>query len=73
MKLEKREITLNEQDGLSDVLFMEKALLYEYVETLAKLQRKEARGRLLDFVKETSEDLFLINDLLGKVKEQAIL
>ena len=68
MKLEKREITLNEQDSLRDVLFMEKSLLFEYMEGLAKADRKETREKLLDFIKETAEDLFLIKDLFEKVK-----
>ena len=68
MKLEKREITLNEQDSLRDVLFMEKALLFEYVEGLTKVGRKETRERLLSLLKETAEELFLIKDLLEKLK-----
>ena len=69
MRLEKREITLNEQDTLADVVFLEKALLFEYVETLSKVDRKETRERLIGFMKENCEDLFLLNDLLKKVKE----
>ena len=70
MRLEKREITLNEQDSLLDVAFMVKALLFEYVEALSKVDRKETRDRLLEGVKDTAEALFLVNDLLEKVKEQ---
>ena len=70
MRLEKREITLNEQDSLLDVAFMVKALLFEYVEALSKVDRKETRERLLEGVKDTAEALFLVNDLLEKVKEQ---
>ena len=62
------EITLNEQDSLNDVLFMEKALLFEYVEALSKVSRKETRDRLLDFIKDAAEDLFLVKDLLEKIK-----
>ena len=69
MRLEKREITLNEQDTLADVVFLEKALLFEYVEALSKVDRKETRERLIGFMKENCEDLFLLNDLLKKVKE----
>ena len=72
MKLEKREIMLNEQDSLSDVLFMEKSLLYEYVEGLAKVYRRESREALLGFFKAVAEDLFLINDLLEKLKSEAV-
>ena len=54
MKLEKREITLNEKDSLSDIAYMEKALLFEYVEGIARAGRKETRERLLQFIKETA-------------------
>ena len=72
MKLEKREITLNEKDSLSDMLFMEKALLLEYVESLTKADRKETRERLLGFIKDTAEDLFFVKDLLEKVKSAEV-
>ena len=38
MKLEKREITLNEKDSLKDVLYLETFLLIKYAD-----QRKEFR------------------------------
>ena len=72
MRLEKREITLNEQDSLKDVIFAEKALLFEYIEGLAKAKRKEIREDLLGFIKGAAEDLFLINDLLEKVKSTEV-
>ena len=71
MRLEKREITLNEHDSLLDIAFMEKALLGAYVEGLAKVRRKEARERLLGSMRCVAEDLFLVKDLLEKVKEQS--
>ena len=70
MRLEKREITLNEQDSLRDVLFLGKALLFEYVESLGKAYRKEVREGLLDLIKENTEDFFLISDLLQKLEEE---
>ena len=72
MKLDKREITLNEQDSLRDVLFLEKALLLAYVEGLGKVNRKETRERLLDFIKEGANDLFLVNDLLEKLQNDEV-
>jgi hypothetical protein len=66
MKLEKREITLNEKDSLKDVLFMEKGLLDRYVETLVCVTRKEERERLMKCIKETAEEIFTIKDLLEK-------
>ena len=70
MKLEKREITLNECDSLRDVLFLEKSLLNEYVEALVRVRRKETRERLLEYLKAVAEELFLASDLLDKKREQ---
>ena len=72
MRLDKREITLNEQDSLRDILFLEKALLLAYVEGLERANRKEIRERLLDFIKETAGDLFLVSDLLKKLKNDEV-
>ena len=72
MRLDKREITLNEQDSLRDILFLEKALLLAYVEGLERANRKETRERLLDFIKETAGDLFLVSDLLKKLKNDEV-
>ena len=66
MKLEKREITLNEKDSLKDVLLLERALLLQYAETLTRMTRKEPRKRLLSLVKETAEESFWLKDLLDK-------
>ena len=70
MKLEKREITLNECDSLRDVLFLEKSLLNEYVDALTRVRRKETRERLLEYIKGVAEELFLASDLLEKQGEQ---
>ena len=70
MKLEKREITLNECDSLRDVLFLEKSLLNEYAEALTRVRRKETRERLLDYIKGVAEELFLVSDLLEKQSQQ---
>lgn len=66
MKLEKREITLNEKDSLKDVFLLERALLLQYTETLMKMTRKESRERLLNLIKETAEETFWLKDLLDK-------
>ena len=66
MKLEKREITLNEKDSLKDLLLLERALLSQYIDTLTRVTRKEFRLRLLELVRETAEEIFLVKDLLNK-------
>ena len=66
MRLEKREITLNEKDSLKDVLLLERALLLQYTETLTRMTRKESRECLSSLVKETAEENFWLKDLLEK-------
>lgn len=64
MKLEKREITLNEFDSLKDAFYIEKTLLAEYVHALPQAERKETRSELLALIKEVGEDIFFLRDLL---------
>ncbi len=64
MKLEKREITLNEFDSLKDAFYAEKMLIAEYVHALVKAERKETQGELLRLIKEIGEDLFFLRDLM---------
>ena len=56
MKLEKREITLNEQDTLLDICRMEESLLHDYVALLAHIQRKQTRELLLTHIREVAEE-----------------
>ena len=64
MKLEKREITLNEYDSLKDTYYREKILLNEYVNAVFEMDRKETRGVLLTLIKETAEEVFFLSDLM---------
>ena len=64
MKLEKREITLNEYDSLQDAFYMQKLLITEYAHALAKSSRKETRSELMRLLKETCEDMCFIGDLM---------
>lgn len=64
MKLEKREITLNEYDSLKDAYYREKTLLNEYVCAVLHMQRKEAKDELLRLMQETAEEIFLLQDLM---------
>jgi hypothetical protein len=72
MKLEKREITLNECDSLRDIRILEKSLLNEYLTALAVMERKETRECVLALIKENAEELFLAQDLLKKSLSQGI-
>ena len=64
MKLEKREITLNEYDSLKDAFFLQKTLLHEYVCFLPQAERKETRNEMIRLVKEVIEDMYTIRDLM---------
>ena len=70
MKLEKREITLNETDSIKDAFFTEKALLLEYASALGKAQNKQTQSQLFSLMKEVGEDMLFLRDLL-KENEQA--
>ena len=65
MKLEKREITLNEFDSLKETFYLEKTLLNEYVAGLCKLQRKETQQEVLGLIRETGEELLLVLGLMN--------
>lgn len=64
MKLEKREITLNEYDSLKDMFYLEKTLLQTYGEGLGKMLRKESKNELLRLIQETCEDLLFVRELM---------
>ena len=70
MKLEKREITLNECDSLQDLVCFEKMLMGEYVETLSQMERKESRNTLTALFKEVASDFCLTFDLWKKSVSQ---
>ena len=72
MKLEKREITLNESDSLKEAFYIEKILLFEYVETLGKAERKDVRAELLRLMQETGEDMCLLLDLWNKSMQEQV-
>ena len=65
MKLEKREITLNEYDSLLDIYHMERTLLMQYVQSIAKAKTKQTLGELLRLTNETGEDIYFIKELLA--------
>lgn len=69
MKLEKREITLNEADSLSDVLVFEKSLAAAYVVRLAVTERKEVRAKFVEALEENARDICIVADLLRRSLE----
>ena len=70
MKLEKREISLNEADSLQDAFLTEKSLLFCYLQALESVTSKNARQTLRALLDETVQDLFFICDLKKSVEEE---
>ena len=72
MKNSKREITLNECDSISDMLFLEKSLMREYCTAVFSAKRKEERTYLTDSLASVAEDIFFLQDLLDSRREEKI-
>ena len=70
MKLEKREITLNEYDSLKDAYYLEKTLLREYAEGREVAQRTETEGELSRLMREVGEDMETLYRLMKKSEGQ---
>ena len=65
MKLEKREITLNEKDSLKDVLYLETLLCTAYADKKGTF-RQETKNRFADLGKETLKEKEWIEKLYQK-------
>ena len=63
MKLEKREITLNERDSILETAYTSKNLLIEYAFSLCHIKRKELRKEILKCMQETGDDVSFLFDL----------
>ena len=72
MKLEKREITLNEADSLKDIYYMEKTLFTVYAEGEVFITRKEVENELEQLTKQTEEEKKRTYSLWQKSKEEQI-
>ena len=65
MKLEKREITLNEFDSLRDAFYIEQTLMREIEKSLFCVWRKETRDKLNALLQETAENALFLQDLMS--------
>lgn len=70
MKLEKREITLNESDSLKDIYYMEKTLLSAYAEGEVFAVRREVGNELEQLTKQTEEEKKHAYSLWQKAKKE---
>ncbi len=69
MKLEKREISLNEIDSVTDALWAQKALLLEYCGCLEKITRKEIRVAIIERIGQIAKDIFILTDLKRAIQK----
>ena len=68
MRLEKREVTLNEKDSLFEMLCLEKMLVESYIEALFFSERKEVKMSLIKGVEEGVQMLLRVQDLTANEK-----
>lgn len=69
MKLEKREITLNERDSLKDVYYLEESLCFAYASGKRNNFRKEAVSAFAFLQTQTEEEKKLVEKLLEKSRK----
>ena len=72
MKLEKREITLNETDSLKDMFFLEKFLSVEYKEGAKRAERKETESELIRLCEEAQADMEFIQERLQRSEKSSV-
>lgn len=72
MKLEKREITLNEADSLMDMTQTEKNTLMQYATFLSFPIRKQVQNVLLKHIQEITGDLAEFQTILQGVLEEQV-
>ena len=70
MKIEKREMTLNEKDALKDTLTFERALLLEYAALSPLTYGTERRENYIAMMEQILHNIFEISDLLREQKTQ---
>ena len=70
MKLEKREITLNEIDSLKDVAYWEHFLLGEYEKEKRKCSRKEVDNLFMQHMQEIKEEADDVRHCLKKLSNE---
>ena len=66
MKLEKREIALNEYDSLKDAFYTQKTALIEYAHALSEACKRQTRDELIKLIAEVCDDMSLMRDLMEK-------
>ena len=66
MRLEKREVTLNEKDTLRDMIFFEESLMQVYQTSAAAVEGKESKCVLEQHAEALKEKLDRLTKLLNK-------
>ncbi len=63
MKLQKREITLNEKDSMQDLFYLERTIEEWYAKAEGKAFRKETENELKKMLAQAKEDRELAHKL----------
>lgn len=66
MKLEKREIALNEKDTLQEACWLERSLLHAYIDRMSGSDSKQMRALFTENVKALTQDLYTLLDLAAE-------
>ena len=69
MRIEKREMTLNERDTLADMQNMERALIRAYADAALYAERKESRLLIVAHLGDTANETFMLCDLLSGISK----
>ena len=64
MKLEKREVTLNEYDSLCDCFYALKTVLNECMGAVEFAEKRQTRSELFSLINGVMEDMYLVRDLM---------
>ncbi len=65
MKLEKREVTLNEYDSLCDCFYALKTAITECIRAIEYAEKKQTRGELITLMSALAEDMYFVRDLMS--------
>ena len=64
MKLEKREVTLNEYDSLCDCFYALKTVLNECMRAVEFAEKRQTRSELFSLINGVMEDMYFVRDLM---------
>ncbi|MBQ8375318.1 MAG: hypothetical protein IJX98_07100 [Clostridia bacterium] len=66
MRLDKREIMLNEKDSCLDTLLFMRTLISEYSAAAMRVERKELRERISEHIRELLKECYYWRDMIKR-------